>query len=220
MEHNDFGEACARAGDTVAAAPGKARVAGVALAFERPTSVLRPGQVFAGRFEIERLAGMGGMAAVYRARDRVADDFVALKIMRAQSFEVPPSSCSREQVACQATLPAALQRLDVERFLREAGLLARLDHPSIVRYRMHDATDLGDTFLVMEWLEGEDLAQRMLRAPLTVDESLLMMRRVCQAVAAAHAQGIVHRDIKPSNIFILGRDSSAIKLLDFGIAHI
>jgi len=109
-------------------------------------------------------------------------------------------------------------------FEREARLLAEFDHPNIVRYVEHSVTPLGQPYLVMEWLDGEDLATRLRTRPLTVPETLAIGRDIAEAMSAAHARGIVHRDLKPSNVFLvrgalLARgEFSQSKVLDFGIA--
>src|SRR5688572_17137094 len=108
---------------------------------------MTPGQVVGERFEIEQAAGRGGMGSVFRARDaRSGGERVALKILHADMHE------------------------HAERFLREAQILAELRHPGIVRYVAHgEAPDCG-LYLAMEWLEGEDLSQRLARVPLTLGE--------------------------------------------------
>src|SRR6185369_15943126 len=112
----------------------------------------------------------GGMGTVFRAQDVRGGGLVALKILNCRDF------------------------VDVERFLREAAILAELDHPAIVRYVGHGFTGAGDHYLAMEWLEGEDLAARLARRPLTEAETLLVMSQAASALAAAHARGTVHRD--------------------------
>ena len=155
---------------------------------------MEPGVVVAGRFQVESLAGEGGMSVVYRAVDRLTGDLVALKVLR------------------------DTDGLDAERFVREALVLAELSHPAIVRHITHGAVD-GRPYLVMEWLTGEDLDQRLERQGLSAVESVALARRVCEALAAAHARGVVHRDIKPPNIFLPGGDVARAKVLDFGIAR-
>ncbi len=155
---------------------------------------MRAGDVVEGRFEVEMLAGSGGAGKVFRAHDRLEDQPVALKVLG-------PSSAR-----------------DVERFEREVRILQRVQHPSIVRYVAHGRTAAGDPFLAMEWLEGEDLAARLARSPLTLAESVDLVRRAAEALAAAHAAGVVHRDIKPSNLFLRGGRLDDLKVLDFGLA--
>jgi eukaryotic-like serine/threonine-protein kinase len=156
---------------------------------------LLPGEVLAQRFEIERQASSGGMGAIYRGLDRDSGEPVAIKVVVATG------------------LGAA------KRFAREARVLSELSHPAIVRYLAQGTTAQGTLFLAMEWLEGEDLAARLRRAPLSVSESLIALRRACEGLAVAHARGIVHRDIKPSNLFLVDRDPGALKVLDFGVAR-
>jgi serine/threonine protein kinase len=106
------------------------------------------------------------------------------------------------------------------RFLREALLLAQLHHPRIVRYVANGLTDTGEPYLAMEWLEGEDLSQRLQSGPLTVAATVALLRHVAEGLAVAHAADIVHRDMKPSNLFLPGGSVDAVKLVDFGIARL
>src|SRR5688572_32260987 len=134
-------------------------------------------QVIGDRFEIERLVGSGGMGEVYRARDRLTGGLVAVKI-----------------------LFGAMTR-DAERFRREAQLLAEISHPRIVKYVAHGMAGQR-AYLAMEWLEGEDLSDRLERMGLTLHETLLLARRSAEALSTLHERGIVHRDVKPSNLFL------------------
>jgi hypothetical protein len=158
-----------------------------------PGSALEPGTLFAKRFEIELLAGGGGMSRVYRARDQLSGARVALKII-----EQPEAA---------------------ERFGREAELLAAVRHPAVVAYVAHGVSNDGECFLAMEWLDGIDLAGRLRAGPLTIGETVTLFRRVVGALAPAHARGIVHRDVKPSNLFLPDGDVRRTTLLDFGIAR-
>jgi eukaryotic-like serine/threonine-protein kinase len=160
---------------------------------------MKPGDIIAERFEIERLAGSGGMGAVYRARDRLTGDLAALKVLWGHHLEHPEQG---------------------ERFEREARILYELHHPGIVRYIAHGATDEGEPYLALEWLDGESLAQRLRRGGLSVGESVALARRIADALGAAHQRGIVHRDIKPSNLYLEGGSLDRSKLLDFGIAKV
>jgi hypothetical protein len=153
------------------------------------------GDVIANRFVIERLAGAGGMGDVYRAKDLVTGEAVALKI-----------------------LPAGQTR-DAPRFIREAITLSELKHPAIVRYVAHGVTPSDELYLATEWLEGEDLLERLTTTGLTIAESVGVVTRAAQALALVHARGIVHRDIKPSNLLLQDGDLHKVKLLDFGIAR-
>jgi tetratricopeptide (TPR) repeat protein len=154
------------------------------------------GTVVADRFAIECVAGKGGMGTVYRALDRVTGSSAAVKVL-------PSEGGPR-----------------VARFAREARLLAELAHPNIVRYLAEGTTAMGEPFLAMEWLEGEDLHQRLKREGLDPNESVQLAIAVANALGAAHARGIVHRDIKPSNLLLVDGDVRRVKVLDFGIAHV
>jgi tetratricopeptide (TPR) repeat protein len=147
------------------------------------------------RFEIEQQISTGGMGQVFRARDRVSGEAVAVKVL----------SDERDH--------------RIARFAREIDLLSELSHPAIVRYLSHGAMASGELFLAMEWLEGEDLKARLERAPLTMSESITLATRVAEALGAAHARGIVHRDLKPSNLFLPEGRIEHVKVLDFGIAQ-
>jgi serine/threonine protein kinase/tetratricopeptide (TPR) repeat protein len=145
------------------------------------------------RLEGERIAG--GMGMVYRAVDLMTGQTVAVKISSAFGSHLG------------------------ERFQQEAHCLATIAHPAIVRYIAHGRTDHGEHYLAMEWLEGETLEDRITRGPIRLGTVVAMVRRVAEALAAAHDRGVIHRDIKPANIFLPDRDLSRIKLLDFGIAR-
>lgn len=153
---------------------------------------MRTGDVLDGRFEVERLAEKGGMGAVYRARDLSTGHPVALKVLH----------------------PHALD--EASRMLREAHALMALRHPGIVRYVSHGSLDDERPWVAMEWLDGEDLRRRVRRQALRMPETIALGFRAAEAVAHAHAAGIIHRDVKPSNIFLCGREARQIKLIDFG----
>src|SRR5689334_6762299 len=125
---------------------------------------MRGGDLFAGRFEIDRLAGSGGMGDVYRAIDRDAGSAVALKVLRVDA--------------------GASERFEAW-FAHEGEVLARLQHPSIVRHVAHGVAPSGELYLAMEWLEGEDLAARIGRGRLSPDEAVAVARRTAGALAAA-----------------------------------
>ena len=160
---------------------------------------LAPGTVFADRFIVERVAGKGGMGVVYRARDRKRlGSTVALKVLH----------------------PFAHRRHFRERFSREAYMLSELRHPGIVSYVDHGIASGGRAFLAMEWLDGEDLDERLDRCGLTLLETVNMFRGIADALSAAHQRGFVHRDLKPDNIFLRHGHPARPTLLDFGVARL
>jgi serine/threonine protein kinase/Tol biopolymer transport system component len=146
-----------------------------------------------GPYEILASIGAGGMGEVYRARDTRLGRDVAVKVLPAAMAE-----------NAQAR----------ERFEREARAVSKLNHPNICT--LFDVGDEGAThFLVMEYLEGETLEQRIKRGPLALDAALKYAEQIADALSKAHRAGIVHRDLKPSNIFITKQGA---KILDFGLA--
>ncbi|HWT46541.1 MAG TPA: protein kinase, partial [Vicinamibacterales bacterium] len=145
-----------------------------------------------GSYEVVSLVGSGGMGEVYNARDLKLNRTVAIKV-----------------------LPAAFV-LDAERlarFEREAQTLASLNHAHIAQ--IYGVIEQPPA-LVMEYVDGEDLAQRLARGPFPMDEALTIARQIADALQAAHDRGIVHRDLKPANIKMTA--SGAVKVLDFGLA--
>jgi eukaryotic-like serine/threonine-protein kinase len=160
---------------------------------------MKPGDVIADRFTIERLAGSGGMGAVYLAVDRVTGGPAAVKVLWGHVLDQPEQA---------------------ERFGREAEVLQELRHPGVVGYIAHGASPGGEPWLAIEWIEGESLAARLRRKGLTVSESVALARQVAEALSAAHRRGIVHRDLKPSNLYLDGAAIDRVKVLDFGIAKV
>ena len=146
-------------------------------------------------YEITAPLGKGGMGEVYRARDTKLGRDVAIKILPREMSGDP------ERIA---------------RFQREARTLATLQHPNIASvYGFEESAEAR--FLVMELVEGEDLAQRLARDPLSVDEAIAVANQIAAGLDAAHERGIVHRDLKPANV-VLAPDGTA-KVLDFGLAR-
>src|SRR5262245_47809657 len=160
---------------------------------ERPR-VLAPGQRL-GPFEITAAIGAGGMGEVYKARDTRLDRTVAIKVL-------------------SPALPADPQLR--ERVHREARAISRLEHPNICA--LYDiGEDRGTTFLVMQYLEGESLADRLRKGSLPIDDVLACAIQIIGALDSAHRAGIVHRDLKPGNIMLT---KGGARLLDFGLAQI
>ncbi len=146
------------------------------------------------RFSLEARAGGGGMGDVFRGVDQETGQPVAVKLLR-------PTASAAEKV----------------RFQREIAILADLRHPNIVQYIAHGTWDDGRLYFAMEWLDGEDLAQRQRRAPLGMRDAVEVVRRSAAAMAAVHARGVVHRDLKLSNIFLVRGKGTSVKLIDFGV---
>ena len=148
-----------------------------------------------GAFEILAPLGAGGMGEVYRAKDTRLDRTVALKVL--------PSELSAN--------PVLRERLE-----REAKAISGLAHPHICT--LHDVgQDDGIDYLVMEYLEGETLAERLQKGPLPLEQALKCAIEIAEALDAAHRQGVVHRDLKPGNVMLT---KSGAKLLDFGLAKL
>lgn len=149
-----------------------------------------------GRYEIRSKLGTGGMGEVYLAEDARLNRKVAIKFL-------PTDSIASEQAN--------------RRLLREARAAANLDHPNICA--VHEVGEEDNrSFIVMQYVEGETLHTRMKRKPFDLSESLSLVTQVADALAEAHAHGIIHRDIKPSNIMVTSRGT--VKVMDFGLAKV
>lgn len=161
---------------------------------------LRPGDVLAGKYRVERAIGQGGMGIVVAARHLDLDELFAVKLLS-------PSALSNASA--------------VERFLREARALVRLKGEHTAKVIDVGRLESGAPYMVMELLEGTDF-KRLLktRGPLPADEAAAYLLDACEAIAEAHALGIVHRDIKPANLFLAERavGGPCVKVLDFGIS--
>jgi len=163
----------------------------------------RVGDVVAGKYRVDRVLGAGGMGVVVAATQLDLDRKVAIKFL----------------------LPSALQSADVvARFSREARAAAKIQSEHVARVidvGTLDGARGGAPYMVMEYLEGTDLAQRVAAGGgLPVAEAVRYVLEACEALAEAHAAGIVHRDLKPANLFLARRPdrTSSIKVLDFGIS--
>lgn len=155
-------------------------------------------------YEFQVLVGQGGMGAVYRARHKKLDRLVAIKVLRPIAAEEDSASFA-------------------ERFEREARVLAKLDHPHIVRIydfgRTEDGQDAkGFFYLVLEFVDGASLRDLMVGGRLTAKEVLELIPQACEALQTAHGLGVIHRDIKPENILVDAE--GRVRIADFGLAKI
>lgn len=154
-------------------------------------------------YEVQTLIGQGGMGAVYRARHRKLDRLVAIKILRPIESDDP-----------------VLTADFTERFEREARVLAKLDHPHIVRIYDFGRTDPPQAYfyLILEYVDGASLRDLMSAGRLTPKEVLELIPQVCEALQSAHHLGVIHRDIKPENILV---DAECrVRIADFGLAKL
>jgi serine/threonine protein kinase len=162
----------------------------------------RLGTVLEGAYRIVRLLGEGGMGAVYEAIQLRLNKRVAIKLM-----------------ACRL----AANNDALARFRREAEITSRLGHPNLVNVIDFGSSQAGEPYLVMEYLEGEDLEARLRRCrTLPVPLVVHIVKQTASALAAAHAQGVVHRDLKPANVFLVHvpGEMEFVKVLDFGVSKV
>lgn len=163
--------------------------------------VMERGQVVAGKYRLNQLLGSGGMADVWSATNTFTERQIAIKFMSPAVAKTPEAAA---------------------RFLKEAKVSARINHPNIIDIHDVGQTEEGQLFLVMELLTGYPLevALRRQTPPMFVFEFALVMIEVAQALAAAHKSGVIHRDLKPTNIFLhkVREDVAIPKLLDFGVS--
>jgi tRNA A-37 threonylcarbamoyl transferase component Bud32 len=152
-----------------------------------------------GKYRVDAQVGRGGMGAVFKARDVRLDRDVAVKVVRAELLASPDARV---------------------RFRREAQVVARLQHPAVVAVFDYGTFADGAAYIVMEYVRGEDLRQRLRRTPvLPVGEVVALIGGVAAGVQAAHDASVLHRDLKPENI-LLPENGSGLKVLDFGVAKL
>jgi serine/threonine-protein kinase len=159
------------------------------------------GQTLRGKYKIEGLLGSGGMGSVWKGTHVITRRKVAIKVLDERFLSQP---------------------VVLERFGREARAASAIQHGGIVEVLDLDQTEEGVPFLVMEFLEGESLSQRVERkGRLSQEETLQIGVQILEALAAAHRHGVIHRDLKPDNIFLVpaGGRGDRVKILDFGISH-
>jgi eukaryotic-like serine/threonine-protein kinase len=163
---------------------------------------VRPGEVLAGKYRVERVLGVGGMGVVVAATHLQLEERVAIKFL----------------------LPEMLRNPEVVgRFAREARAAVKIKNEHVARVSDVGTLDGGAPYMVMEFLEGEDLAAWLQqRGPLPIEQAIDFVLQACVAVADAHGLGIVHRDLKPANLFCIRRSDGqfVIKVLDFGISKV
>jgi serine/threonine-protein kinase len=166
------------------------------------TSAVAVNDVVAGKYRVERVLGQGGMGVVLAAWHLQLEERAAIKIM------LPEAAANAEAVA---------------RFLREARAAAKIQSEHVARVRDVGTLDNGHPYMVMEYLEGEDLSAVIAnRGAVAVESAVTYVLQACEALAEAHTIGIVHRDLKPGNLFLTRRrdGSELVKVLDFGISKV
>jgi eukaryotic-like serine/threonine-protein kinase len=163
---------------------------------------VKPGDVIAGKYRVDRVLGVGGMGVVVAAHHIQLDDRVAIK------FLLPETLANKEAVA---------------RFAREARAAVKIKSEHVARVSDVGTLETGAPYMVMEYLEGGDLSTWVAqRGALPVERAVEFVLQACEAIAEAHALGIVHRDLKPANLFVarLPGGVESVKVLDFGISKV
>jgi serine/threonine-protein kinase len=165
---------------------------------EQSGGMLAAGTVFAGRYEIKGVLGIGGMGVVYRAWDTELGELVAIKALRMDAAQSEPAA--------------------LERFKQEIRLARKITHRNVVR--THDIGEVeGLYFITMEFVEGQSLKHLIQnQGSLPVNVALTVGKQLCRALEVAHEQGVIHRDIKPQNLIV--EPSGTLKVMDFGIARL
>lgn len=160
----------------------------------------QPGHVVADRYEVESVLGDGASGVVYVATDREAEERVALKVIHRHLVK---------------------DRQIHARFVREAGVLRRLDGEHLVALRDFGQDDEGLLYMALDLVEGEGLDSVVESGPMGVTRAITILRQVCKALEAAHQAGIVHRDLKPGNVLLEASDDlEKARVLDFGMAKV
>jgi serine/threonine protein kinase len=160
------------------------------------TKGITKGTTIAGKYQILQKLGEGGMGVVYKAKDTRLKRTVALKFL--------PAELTKDKAA-------------KKRFIQEAQAAAALNHPHICTiYEVDEAND--QTFISMEYIQGQSLKDKLESGPLAVDETIVIALQVAEGLEKAHKKGIIHRDIKPANIMI--NDEGQAKITDFGLAKL
>jgi serine/threonine-protein kinase len=164
--------------------------------------VPEPGEIVVGKYRVDRVLGVGGMGCVVAATHTTLDQKVAIKFLLVKAAKNPKN---------------------VMRFQREAQAAAKIKSDHVAKVSDVGTLDNGTPFMVMEYLDGEDLSERLQnKGPLQPDEAVRYLMQACEALAEAHRNGIIHRDLKPANLFVAtAADGNVrVKVLDFGISKI
>ncbi len=161
-----------------------------------PGDTFQPGELLNNTYRIEAILGRGGTSEVYRARSEISGRLVALKVLKAEL------SANDDYLVL----------LNREEGIREVR------HDAVVRYSENHRTAEGHVYLVMDHVEGPGLDSKLKQGPMSVDDLLVVCRRVCEGLQAAHGHNIVHRDLSPDNIILRGGDPAQAVIIDFGIA--
>ena len=167
-----------------------------------PATGIVPGAILAGKYRVERIIGQGGMGLVVEARHIALDERIALKFLLPEYAHHPEAA---------------------PRFMREARIAAKIKSEHVVRVSDVGALDNGSPYMMMEYLDGADLAKTLERLGVfPIDDAIDYILQGCEAIAEAHQHGIVHRDLKPANLFLSTRPDGTpiVKVLDFGISKI
>ncbi|WP_295579322.1 serine/threonine-protein kinase [uncultured Lamprocystis sp.] len=164
-----------------------------------PAYGIPPGTLLANTYRVERMLGGGGMGEVYLTRDERVGVQHAVKVIR-------PSMAANRQV--------------MDLFYREAKVLRGVRHDAVVSYDGFVRDAEGRDYLVMEYVDGPSLGERLRRGPLPVDEILTLRDRLAAGLAEAHRKGAVHRDLSPDNVILPGNQVAAAKLIDFGLSKL
>ncbi|GGE58733.1 serine/threonine protein kinase [Actibacterium pelagium] len=161
-----------------------------------PGDTFQPGDLLNNTYRIEAILGRGGTSEVYRARSEISGRLVALKVLKAE-------------LSANDDYLVLLTREEDIRDIR---------HDAIVRYSENHRTPEGHVYLLMDYIEGPALDNKLKQGPMPIDDLLTICRRVCEGLQVAHAKNIVHRDLSPDNIILRGGDPAQAVIIDFGIA--
>ena len=206
MGANDTAVAIAKPGSQPGGKPGETSLSGDSMVGSAPTPSAGTvqlseviGQTLGGRYLVTRKIGQGGMGAVYEATHTLIGKRVAVKVLLEKYAQ-------REAI--------------VKRLKQEAQLASSVGNEHIIDITDFGTTEDGRTFVVMEFLDGESMAECLARETMLPEQRILRIAsQACSALSAAHAKGVVHRDIKPENLFLLKRkDTDFVKVVDFGIS--